>query len=543
MRRAGQLQEALALAEEAFGRCADRYSAPTLFWCLRDLFRQQTADGRLSDEAAATLERMTALFNDFGSDDEFMKKALASAQRLSLPHSQGLKEAVEQAKKGGNALALFHQAAQWYRAGELDPQLFPDFGWLTYYALRQTAPGDAANRRVLLHQYLQLNLPRPDLLHSLILSEAITLEKASPLQFRVRDFVRLWGLENLRDEDWEQFTTEAGQTVTSTVEKLIGVYAKELKTDRVRASEEFNRLVDLALEKFPNNQNMPYYKAIVLLSQDRVEEALNFFKSLILRFPSKQYLWEQCADMVQDRDLKIGLLCKALSGCRNDEFLGKMRQKLATLLREKGLNANARFEFDKVRETYQNQGWNLKPAFWEAYNTLSGVEAARDNREVYREYAVKADEFIYSSLPTVVAVKVSEFQDNDHHRPGRTVVTWSLRTGSGMLRLRRPATFGLSARQPNGSVFDVKVQDKRIVWISPHVGEISEPWLKTVSGEARLRTDRNGRRFAIIDGVYVSEALLSGVSEGEKLTVLATQQRDGRWSAIKATPCRQQRTQ
>ena len=64
-------------------------------------------------------------------------------------------------------------------------------------------------------------------------------------------------------------------------------------------------------------------------------------------------------------------------------------------------------------ETYQKQGWNLKPNFREMYNPLLTVSAVADNKALYAEFAAKAEEFIYSSLPTTMAVKVAETQNAD----------------------------------------------------------------------------------------------------------------------------------
>ena len=169
--------------------------------------------------------------------------------------------------------------SEWYHEGNLGEKLYPDFGWLIYYALKQTNLGETQNRKILLNQYLKLNLPRPSILHSLILGEAIKIEQTTPLQFRIRDFIRIWGLENLRTEDWEQYKTNEGHTLPSLVEKLIGVYAKELKTDGIKSPDDFSNLVDNALTKYPKSQNMPYFKATVLISQGKKEEALDYYKN------------------------------------------------------------------------------------------------------------------------------------------------------------------------------------------------------------------------------------------------------------------------
>lgn len=224
LRKAGHLQEALTAAENEFANHSNNYTAGALFWCLNDVLKQQSGE-----DDGATIERMHALYNDFCNGDEFMEKAIATAERRRLPHYQEIKDAVENAKNGGDAITWHHKMSEWYHEGNLGEKLYPDYGWLIYYALKQTNLGETQNRKILLNQYLKLNLPRPSILHSLILGEAIKIEQTTPLQFRIRDFIRIWGLENLRTEDWEQYKTNEGHTLPSLVEKLIGVYAKELK--------------------------------------------------------------------------------------------------------------------------------------------------------------------------------------------------------------------------------------------------------------------------------------------------------------------------
>lgn len=525
--KSGNHTEAMAAAETEFAKSANKYTAGALFYCLNEQHKQQSGD-----DAAATFERMKALFNDFGSDYEYMQKAMPYAEKRAIPHYYEIAAAVENAKHGADAISLHKQVSNWYNDGELDANLYQSFGWLTYYALKQTNISNVQNRKILLNQYLKLNLPKPSILHSRILSEAIKVEKNTPLQFRIRDFVRLWGLENLRDEDWKQFTTDAGHTMSSTVEKLIGVYVKELETDRVEAPDEFCQLVDKALEKYPGNQNLPLNKAKVLSSQGRIDEALAYYKDMILRTPSKFYLWEQASDFVQDRDTKIGLLCKALTCGTDDNFVVNVRLSLAKLLIEAGMPSNAKYELEKHLQTRQANGWSIKEEFRNIYNHLATVEAAADNNAIYAKYSVKADEFIYSAFPTVLAVKVDERQNYDRNHPGRKIGTWILRTEKSTEWLRKPTKFGLNRNTPNGTTFDIKVNDGKVVWIKPHIGTVDESWLKEDSGEVRIETNQNGKRFAHIAGTYVGEKLLKGVNEGQQLKVLSRKQDDGRWRAI-----------
>lgn len=527
LRKSGHLAEAMAAAETEFAKVANNYTAGTLFWCLNDLLKQQ-----IGDDVTTTFERMKALYNDYGCDDNYMQKAITSAEKRINPHYYEIKTAVENAKNGGDAISSHKQISILYNNGELDKQLYEDFGWLTYYALKQTNISDVGNMKILLNLYLQLNLPKPSMLHSLILSEAVKIEKNTPLQFRIRDFIRLWGLENLRAEDWEQFQTANGNTMPSLVEKLISVYVKEIVTDHVEAPNNFCQLVDKALEAFPGNQNLPLYKAKVLISQGKTDEALSYYKNMILKTPSKFSLWSHAAELIDDIDTKVGLLCKALTCGVEDKFIVNVRLTLAKLLIQIGMPEYAKYELEQYRQTCQNNGWNIKTDFYNLYNQLQSLKAVDSNNEIYGIYSAKADEFIYSAFPTILAVKVDEQQNNDRNHPGRKITTWILRTEKSTERLRKPTKYGLSRHTPNGAAFDIKVDNGKIVWIKQHTGAINESWLNECSGDVHIRTNCNGRSYALISDTYVGDKLLKGITEGQYIKVLSIKQADARWRAI-----------
>ncbi|MGN0223502.1 MAG: hypothetical protein ACI4AM_05705, partial [Muribaculaceae bacterium] len=177
LRKSGQLAEAMAAAEAEFAQAANRYTAGALFWCLNDLLKQQSGN-----EAISTIEQMRNLCELFGSDDNYMQTAMGAAEKRIIPHYYEVKNAIENAKNGGNAISLHNQIYVFYKTNDLSKQLYDDFGWLTYYALKQTNVTDVLNMKKLLHLYLQLDLPKPSILHSLILGEAVKVEKNTPLQ-------------------------------------------------------------------------------------------------------------------------------------------------------------------------------------------------------------------------------------------------------------------------------------------------------------------------------------------------------------------------
>ena len=526
LRKSGHLQEALDAAETEFATSQNTYIASALFWCLNELCKSQ-----FGDELGATYERMKSLNEDYCTGDTFQQRALESVEKRILPHAEEIRRCLDEAKAGGNAIASANAFANYYDSNDLDAKLFADYGWLIYYALKQTVLTDAHNRKLWLFRYLKLDLEKPSLLHSLILGEAVKVEKNTPLQFRIRDFVKMWGLENLREEDWEQFKTEDGKLLPSLVEKLIGVYAKELKTDGVPSYDEFSDLVDKALNTFDNNQYLPYYKAVVLISRGDTGEAIKYYKELVLKNPSKFYLWEQLAGLVDDNKIQIGLLCKAVNCGVDEEFIGGVRLKLASKLAEIGLYANAKTELDKYRRTYELKNWGLKQEFHEISRQLPKDVCETNNASLYAEYSAFAEQFIYSELPSIYVVKVADKMIDDKHRPGKKYMSWVLKGQRQNWNLKKPQKFGFSPKTPNGVLLEVKVFDNKIVWMrkpenAPHLA-----WIKTTSGKVTIRKDKKGHDFATIEGIYVGANLLKGIANGQDVTVMALRNDEGRWIA------------
>lgn len=529
LRKAGHLEEALAAAEELFALSANNYTAGAIFWCLNDQCKNLTEPADIE----SLHQRMKSLFEEYCPLDTFMPRSLQYIENRLDPLGMQIREATAAAKNGQTNHELIRTIQNEFDHGNMNPSLYGGYGWLIYQVLRLTPLKDFLTRKRHLHNYLRLNLPRPDLLHSLILGEAVKVEQNTPLQFRIRDFMSLWGWDNLREDDWQQYHTDDGHTASSLVEKLITVYARELKHDGVASPAEFEALVDKALELYPNNQNMPYYKATVLKSKGETEQALDYYKQLILKSPSKCYLWHHASALVEDNDLRIAFLCKAISVERDEKFKGNCRLDLAKALIAKGLLANTRKELEIYCDYYVSQGFHLKQQYRDIEIYVSNTVAVKDNNSLYEQYIPKADEFIYSAIPSVLAIKVADRQMEDRNHPGRKFTQWTLRTETGVLYLKKPQRFGLDSGTPNGKAFDVKVHEGRIVWIAKSAqSPLNQDWIKVAEGPVKLRTDRNGNPYAILDGVYVGRKQLEGIGEMQTVKVVALKKEDGRWSAI-----------
>ena len=309
-----------------------------------------------------------------------------------------LKSGVEKAKQRQDVEELYTRIATMQKEGTLDKSLYSDFGWLIYYLLRNTPLNSVLRCKRYLIQYLNLQLPRPSLLHSLMLSIALKLKKKIPSQFRIMDFLNLWGVENLRDEDFEKFKPESGRSHNSMVENMISICAKELKsTGNYQVNEEFAKVIDKALLKHETNPHLPLYKATVLVAQGNKKEALEYYKTLLRRWPRKFFLWSNAEELVPytEKDLKIALLCKAITTARDKAFLGDIRLRLANQLYKKGLYSNALHELEQYEIYYTSQGWQIKS--W-CETLVMRVKAAAPGVKAtptqYNDYITLAEKFI-----------------------------------------------------------------------------------------------------------------------------------------------------
>ena len=159
---------------------------------------------------------------------------------------------------------------------------------------------------------------------------------------------------------------------------------------------------------------------------------------------------------------------------------------------------NAKYELDKYRGFYETQGWGLKQEYNDIVNQIPQDTQAEDNRKLYDEYIPQAEEFIYSVLPSQLAIKIDDKLIDDRNRPGRKFTQWELRTKNGIVRLKKPNKFGLNNRMRNGTIFDIKLYNERVVWIkSSEQNPLQQNWIRKQEGIVRLRVDRNGKTYAI----------------------------------------------
>ncbi len=406
LRKSGRLDDAYALSLELIAAPdADEWDNAAHAWCLISLAKHHATDGNRQklSEYLSLLKRVEVPAEN-GLLAEHRDKALALGQN----DRRAALEARTLSKQGRHeeAARIF---ANLHADGRLQPDDRKSWGWELYRLVKAEllgTPDDeispSAIQRVKRHlnTYLKLSIEGPDLLHSLMLDRALRLAKTDHL--KMLPFLRLWNLEQFSDEDYAGQTGTDGKTYSSLAERVIQAAASEaVNSDRVEDHHFILPHVQAAMKRFPDNIWLKLYLAKLLRGLGRIDEA----RALAIEFArdkaSEFWAWDLVGDLVEDdADLRLSCYAKALSCSQDDDFVGKVRLKLASLLKESH-PAEARFEIERVlshraRAGYQipREAQTMSESAW-----FPAVSPKATDRNFYARLTDAAEALLFSHLP------------------------------------------------------------------------------------------------------------------------------------------------
>lgn len=199
LRKAGNLNEALRLAESDLQVEQSHWTYSALFWVLRDYCNQYLAQ-KQNQCALSVLHRMESIKGNINDHDGVVESTFQSLKRQSTPLWEDVNKLSELSKNGQEESAYI-QICELNRNNTLSPLFHEDFGWIIYrYLKKHYESCGSLNARKVLHSYLQLRNARPSVLHSQILFIAIKIsEKYSDFIFI--SFLKIWDVKCFTSED------------------------------------------------------------------------------------------------------------------------------------------------------------------------------------------------------------------------------------------------------------------------------------------------------------------------------------------------------
>ena len=176
------------------------------------------------------------------------------------------------------------------------------------------------------------------------------------------DFIDWWDLDKLTEEDYTPFKTDKGRTIMSVAEQAFIAQSKALlRLNDLGRIEEFLPQMDQLMEKHPEMTYPGYFYGKLLLSLgSNSEEALKVIIPFARKKSTEFWVWQLLSDVfVNDVEKQLACLLRAVNCCTQENFLGKVRIKLATLYIQQQRLDFAKYQIDKVTQCYLSQGWRV----------------------------------------------------------------------------------------------------------------------------------------------------------------------------------------
>ena len=253
--------------------------------------------------------------------------------------------------------------------------------------------------------------------HSEILKIADRFMKENE-SWRFLPFFKDWNPNNFMDSDWKEEKGKEGETYKPLATKAIKKSFEAIKNQQDKEIQDLAWLIevyDKAVKLFPDDEWLIREKALLHIKQKDFETATKIYRKLVLELGDKYYVWQEFADCINtDNQLKIGMLSKALSMEKNEDFLGDTHLKLAIVLVEENLLENALIELETYKKHRESKSWKLSVDFANLYSKAQSVKLnITDNRELFNKFIPVAENFAYQNIDWTEFVLVDKWKNEE----------------------------------------------------------------------------------------------------------------------------------
>ena len=326
------------------------------------------------------------------------------------------------------------------------------------------------------------------------------------------DFIDFFGFDSFQESDFQPEEYN-GRAISSTVEKYYNAYSKNLidmSKDGFTSPGlpqnfmlEFLPKLNAVIEKNPEYQFLPYFKAKMLIFLNRKDEVLEAFLPFAKRKKSEFWVWEVLAETFEKMDENcFACHCKALSLTSPEEYLVGLRKDFAEMLISRGLFAEAKYEIMKLNDTRSKKGWKIPNDVLAIMNLpwYSPTQENKNNQTFYLQFSYLAEALLYQDSKEEIVVV--EFVNND-----KNVLNFVKdETKHGFFSFK-----GMLQKPVIGDVlkvrFDGNGKDGRYLVLSiSKDNSLDSTAVKPFVGKVKKAIDKD---FAFIDNYFVEPRLVS----------------------------------
>lgn len=255
---------------------------------------------------------------------------------------------------------------------------------------------------------------KPSKLHSTILKSLLSFKQG----IVDKNFMEWWEWDNLRKEDFE-ITTFGGKNILSLAEQIFIAYCKYLLEDKsvfvaqylIKPTHEdiqnFLPFLEKNIKEYPQLQLLPYYQVKLMLSIGEKNKLFEILLPFVSQRQEDYWVWEMFAKAFDKDEIKrVACWCKALTCITAEQFLTKIRQKLAAFFIETKQFKEAKTEIAqivKISQQHQRK-INEKLLQWMQSDWYKNTPLLANNNKIYAIYNHHIDELLYEDTSLFVGV-------------------------------------------------------------------------------------------------------------------------------------------
>ncbi|MGL4994029.1 MAG: DUF7017 domain-containing protein [Bacteroidales bacterium] len=409
LRKAGELDQAYAMAMQDFQSDQNKWSANALFWVLNDQCKL-LIESNQTEAIDVKIEEMNNLHVLMDDSEGIALKCLDALHRKSNPEYNNIIEAVKLSKENQNqdAIALFHRINQ---QGLLPKGFHEAYGWAIFkYLHKEIENISSLTSRTLLYDYINLDNSRPSRLHTLILIQALRIA-ALHEDFKLIPFFRMWGIENFTSDDWLPMQKE-GQSYPPRAQKVLDRLFDAVKSAHFKDVEDLLPLFAQGAEKLTESKFAKRKYALMLSGIGRKEEAYKLYLEMIKSL-NEWYVWHEIGMLSTDGTIKLSCLCKALSLNKNEDFIGDLRLHAAEAFLSLDFTEEAQRELYYYNKNRELKGWSKSSTFTRLVREIAIPEQLTKKITNYLSFTSECEELIYHDLPVDHLILLSIYKDKE----------------------------------------------------------------------------------------------------------------------------------
>ena len=388
-------------------------------------------------------------------------------------------------RKSGAIGEAYKRAHELLKENPSDTYLKSALGWVLYdlvksaveEALKNDGQGQsgAGRVRVLLREYAHLELPRPDLLFSLLLAQILRIQ--GEISF-LPGYLAWAGVDCFRAEDYKaQHRQDSEKVFKPLVERAAMAAAKAVKGSPDRElKESVTALLDKAIEdsECQGREWLLYNKGMILTELGDFAGARKLLVPIARNKRSEFWIWHALGKVEESEnsELALALCSKSFLLCADPKFGVGVVEDIARLAAIQGAFDLAKWATNRAVSIRQNNGWKIPEVLRNSAKSdwYSTAQELKDANASLQRFSESADHVVYADLPRVRSNYLGSFKA----KTGKRFLVFSiLENGSAVEVVAEAKSFpdhdrlgigasvvvGILRNEDKVSVFEVKERE------------------------------------------------------------------------------------